>query len=67
MYELNKQAKIIINEKEIYLGSVTEIDTKNKILKLYVVDWHEKHRSKYYVLLAPMDATVIKYNIEVNE
>jgi hypothetical protein len=67
MYELNKQAKIIINEKEIYLGSVTEIDTKNKILKLYVVDWHEKNQSKYYTILAPMEATVIKYNIEVNE
>ena len=67
MYQLNKYGKIIINEKEIYYGCVTDADSKTGVLKLYVVDWMDRHREPkvFYEMLAPMSKTVIKFKHDV--
>ena len=69
MYQLNEYGKIVINEKEIYYGCVAEADSKTGVLKLYVVDWMDRHKEprQFYTLLAPMSRTIIKYNIEVEQ
>ncbi len=71
MYQLEKYGKIIIthaqNSQEFYYGCVVEADSKTGVLKLYVVDWRDKHKQprQFYELLAPMSKTVIKYNTDI--
>jgi len=75
MYELNKYGKLIVthsnNSQDVYYGCVAEANSKNGVLKLYVVDWRDRHLEprQFYEILAPMSKTVIKYktDIEVEE
>ena len=66
MFELNKYGKIVINNKEVYYGCVSQVDEEHSILQLYVIDWRDREirPHKFYAITAPMSAVVIKYNVE---
>lgn len=71
MYKLNQYGKIIVshstNTQDIYYGCVVEANSKNGVLKLYVVDWRDRHINpkEFYEILAPMSKTVIKYKTDI--
>lgn len=63
MYELNKYGKIVVDEKEVYYGCITKVDSKIGIVKLYVVDWRDRElpQHSFNVMVVPISKFTIKY------
>jgi len=68
MYELNKYGKIVVNEKEVYYGCITDLDSKMGIIKLFVIDWRDRelHQKSYDTMVVPISKFTIKY-LEVEQ
>jgi hypothetical protein len=63
MYELNRYGKIVVDEKEVYYGCITDIDSKMGIVKLYVVDWRDRElpQHSFNQMVVPISKFTIKY------
>jgi len=68
MYELNKYGKIVVDEKEVYYGCITDLDSKMGIAKLLVVDWRDRELQQhtFNVMVVPISKFTIKY-LEVEQ
>ena len=68
MYELNRYGKIVVDEKEVYYGCITDIDAKMNIVKLYVVDWRDRElpQKTFNQMVVPISKFTIKY-LEVTQ
>lgn len=69
MYDINRYGKIIINDKEVYYGCVTEYAERAGIAKLYVIDWRDRFKEpkEFYELTSPTTKFIIKYNAEMEQ
>jgi hypothetical protein len=63
MYELNRYGKIVVDEKEVYYGCITDIDAKMGIVKLFVVDWRDRElpQHEFNQMVVPISKFTIKY------
>ena len=63
MYKKNTYGKIVINEKEVYYGCITDFDLKIGIAKLKVIDWKKRtiQPLQYYEMTVPTTKFTIKY------
>jgi hypothetical protein len=63
MYELNRYGKIVVDEKEVYYGCITDLDSKMGIVKLYVVDWRDRElpQHSFNQMVVPISKFTIKY------
>ena len=66
MYRLNEYGKIVVNEKEVYYGCISEIDKTLEIVKLFVIDWRDKDSKPHYFneMIVPLNKFTIKYEAE---
>jgi hypothetical protein len=63
MYELNRYGKIVVDEKEVYYGCITDLDSKMGIVKLFVVDWRDRElpQHSFNQMVVPISKFTIKY------
>jgi len=66
MYRLNAYGKIVVSEKEVYYGCISELDKELEIAKLFILDWRDKDFKPHHFkeMIVPLNKFTIKYEVE---
>lgn len=63
MHEINRYGKIVVNEKEVYYGCITEINFETQLAKLNIIDWRDKEKEpkQFNEMIVPTQKFTIKF------